>query len=281
MVNPNINSFAQTPVQGQMDQSTLGTVINCRVSSAQATALVAGQAVKLDTTKTGGVPAVLALAANTDNIFGFVVQNVKDQSHAAGALVEIAQFGSIMYMTAGAAITRGASLEVTNSTKKVITNAGTNTLMGYAFDAAAADGDLIRVAIQAPYTTVQTNLVNREQVMVVTATLAEINAGKVLIPGVVGQAITVADITARVTGTFATGTSVKVQSTNGTPVDVLTYAEAAIAGTGVVFSNTANVTAGAGFGTPLGTGDGLQVVNTGSAQTGGTSIKFTISFTQQ
>jgi hypothetical protein len=148
-LTPNINQFGQTTVQGQMDLQFQGSVISCQVDAAQATALIQGQAVKLATTG-GGVPKVLALASNSESAFGFVARNLKDANFAANAPLEIAMQSSVMYMTAGAAITRGAKIEVVNSTIKVITNAGTNPVAGFALDKAAADGDLIRVFILTP-----------------------------------------------------------------------------------------------------------------------------------
>jgi hypothetical protein len=279
MATPVPNQFSQIPVQGQMDLEFNGSTIAAQVDAAQATSLVAGQAVKLATTS-GGLPKVIALAANTDQAFGFVARNLKDASYAAYSNMTIAQFGSAMWMTAGAAITRGSSVEVANSTTTVITNAGVNPVVGYALDTAVNNGDLIRVAIQAPYSAQSTNLTQRVQQVQVTALLAEINAGKTIIPAVAGQAITVLDYTARVSGAFATGTGVILESSNATPVVVTTILEAALTNNAINLPASANNTLGAGFATKMGVGDGLVVANSGSAQTGGTSIVFTITFMQ-
>jgi Uncharacterized conserved protein (DUF2190) len=274
------NQFSQTTVQGQLDLKSGGNnVVSCQVDAAQATPLVAGQAVKLATTA-GGVPKVIALAANTDQPFGFVSRNLKDQNFPANAPVEIALFGSAMYMTAGGAITRGASVEVSNAAVKVVTSGGINPVSGFAFDTASNDGDLIRVYIQAPFSAVDSALTNRLQTVIVTATLAQINAGKVLIPGAVGQKITVTDYTARVVGNFATGTSIEMESTNVTPVAVSTIAEAGLTDAAILRPSSANTTLGVGFAAQLGAGDGLQVVNNGANQTAGTSVTFTITYSQ-
>ena len=277
----NQNQFSQIPVQGQVDLAGFGgNVISARVDDAQSTALIPGQPVKLTTTSNGTTPSVIALAANTDQAFGFVTYSVKDASYPADARIELAMFGTYMYMTASGTIAAGAAVEVVYTTNTVITSGGTNPVVGYAMEAAIS-GQLLRVYIQAPFSNIQPNLTGRVQTAVVTATISEINAGKTLITGATGQAITVSNVIARVVGTFATGTSVELESTNGTPVPVLTYAETAIAGTTVLVPGAANTTLGAGYGVPLGTGDGLQVINNGSAQTGGTSIEFTINYTQQ
>lgn len=272
-----INQFDMAPVPGQLDLETQGNIITGQVDAAQVTPLVPGQAVKMATTS-GGVPKFLSLAANTDQTFGFVVRNLKDASDAAYANFEVALNNSVIWLVAGAAITRGAAVEVVASTSKVITSAGVNPVVGTAFDTASVNGDLIRVLVQVPGTAATAT--GAAQQLTVTASLAEINAGKILIPGLTGKSINLSNYTARVTGTFATGTAVVLESTNGTPVIVSTIAEAGIAGTTVIGPYESHTTLGAGFAVPLGVGDGLKIVNSGSAQTGGTSIQFTFNFTQ-
>lgn len=271
-----INQFKQSTDQGQIDNPTgAAQVISCRVGAGQVTALVAGQAVKLDDSA-GGIPNVLSLATDGDLTFGFVVLTAKDASYAAGAVVEIAISGTIMQMTASAAIARGAGVSVGNAAIKVAQTTGLNPVVGWAYDKAAADGDLIRVFITTPDIGTIAGLT---KTTVVTATLAEINAGKTLIAGVAGRKIIVSNVIERVAGTFTTSTSVDVQSSNVTPVKVVVAAVAAL-GTGVVLTSapTANVTLGAGFGVPLGTGDGVVVANVGTASAGGTSIQYTITY---
>lgn len=280
MTTPNINQFAQSTVQGQIDLEFQGSVVSAQVDAAQVTALVAGQAVKLATTN-GGTPKVIGLAANSDQSFGFVVRNLKDANFPAVARCEVALFGSVMYMTSGGAITRGTSVEVVQSTSKVIASGGTNPVVGFAYDGATAADQLIRVFIQAPFSAVDSALTNRAQIKTISATLAEINAGKVLIAGVAGQKITVVDYAARVTGNFAAGTAIILESNNGTPVLVTTLAEAGLTDGALLRPSSANTTLGAGYSAPLGTGDGLQVVNSGSAQTTGTSVSFTLTYVQQ
>lgn len=275
----NPNQFTQIPVAGQVD--LLGgssSVIAAAVSASASGALVpfvAGQAVKIDTANVGGIPKMLPLAANTDPVYGFVVYNIKDASHAVGTNFELALNGTYMYMTASAAILPGAALEYDNATQTVKTSAGVNPVVGFALDAASANGSLLRVRISVAQIAASGS---ESDVVQVTATLAQINAGLVIIPGVSGKKILVTNYTARVAGGFATGTAVILESTNATPVLVTTLAEAGLTNGAVLTPASANTTIGAGFAVPLGSGDGLQVVNSGAAQTGGTSIQFTISY---
>ena len=270
-----------------MDLSFVGSVVSARVSSSQSGSLIAGQAVKGDNTTPGtsqdGVPPVLSLASASDPAIGFVVRNIKDQNFSANARLELALAGAVMYMTSdtanSGAITRFSPVEYSTANNTVLAWGGVNPIVGIAYDAAINAGDLIRVLIKSPQLEAS-NTSGGVKTVTVTATQAQINAGLTLIPGVTGKKIDVLNVVNRVVGTFATGTSVELESTNASPVAVLTYLEAAIGGTTVLYPNSANVTTGAGFAAALGSGDGLQVVNNGSAQTGGTSMQFTITYTQ-
>lgn len=112
----------------------------------------------------------------------------------------------------------------------------------------------------------------------VTATLAEINAGHELLTGVASTTIHVVDVVAVVSGNFADGTDVRLQDEQGSPVVALTYAVAALSDGAILRTSAANVTEGAGFLVGLTAGDGLFVDKTGSDFTGGTSITFGITY---
>lgn len=142
----NMNQFAMQPVAGDTDLVKSGFAFSAQVASSVTTPLVPGQAVKVEDSA-GGVPKVLALAANTDTAHGVVMRNNKDISYAALTSLEIASWGSTIWMTAGGAIARFGKVEVVAATSKVIASAGTNPVFGIAFDKAAADLDLIRVTL--------------------------------------------------------------------------------------------------------------------------------------
>jgi hypothetical protein len=112
----------------------------------------------------------------------------------------------------------------------------------------------------------------------VTVTQAEINAGKILIPALTGKQIRVLDIDAKVAGNFATGTSVEIEDSNGTPVVALSYAVAALTDGAFLEADTANVTIGAGYMADLTSDASLNVTKTGSDFTGGTSITLMIAY---
>lgn len=270
-----LNQFTQAPVQGQLDLQSRMVTVSCQVSNniSSGATLAPGQAVKIDTANSGGIPKVLPLTANTDAADGFVIYDLKDQSFGVDARVEVAMFGEVMYMTSGAAISRNQRVEVNYSANTVIPAAGLNPVVGWAFDDATASGQLIRIFIL-------TEAQSRQEVKTATivATLAQINAGAVLLPGTAGKSIQVLDVTQLVSGAFATGTAVVLESTDASPVVVESTAVAALTNGAVVLKSTSGVTLGAGFAVKLNAGVGLQVAETGSAMTGGTSITFVITY---
>lgn len=284
MVNPNINSFSQTPVQGQMDLSIGSSVVTGYVSANQATALIAGQAVKGDnatpSTNFDGPPPLLALASNSDPCMGFVARNIKDINAPTYAKVELALEGSCMYMTSDSTtvgINRFGPVEYNTSTNTVLAWQGVNPICGYAYDAAINAGDLIRVLVKSPQLSAQNTNQSLKNVQF-TVTQAQVNAGLTLIPALAGKAITVTNYSMQTTGTFATGTAVVLEDTNGSPVVVTTVVTADLGN--VNFPGAAGNTLGVGFGVPLTSGKGLQIVKTGSSFTGGTAVLLNITYKQ-
>lgn len=146
-----MNAFVQSPEKGDKCLPTLAdNVVTCQVDATIGSGVIkTGQAVKL-VDSAGGVPKVLPVANVAEDVFGFVVRNLKLEEYKAGDKLEIAIEGTALYMEAGAAIARGAQVQVQVSGEKVVTHTSTNPIAGYAFDKALADGDLIRVIIKAP-----------------------------------------------------------------------------------------------------------------------------------
>jgi len=146
----NQNQFVEIPIKGQIDLNFNNMLLSCIVDSTAAADLVPGQAVVM-VDSAGGVPKVKEIAANSDDIFGFVAYTQKDQSFPVGAKVEICFFrGAVMIMEALSAISRNAQLAVVISGNKVAEIDSGQTIIGRALDSAAADGDLIRVLIDLP-----------------------------------------------------------------------------------------------------------------------------------
>lgn len=149
-----LNQFNQAPVKGELDLRFNPTSIPCEVDSTSAGNLVAGQAVKM-VDDSGGVPKVVECAADSDEVFGFINYNLKNQDYDAGDAVGISVLngGNVMYMEASAAIARNAVIGIVVSGQKVKTSAGGSRDVGHALDKAAASGDLIRVLMLPKSTT--------------------------------------------------------------------------------------------------------------------------------
>lgn len=144
------NQFAQTEYVGTIDLRFDGNTVSAQVASTQATALYPGQAVKL-VDSADGTPKVVAVAANTDEVFGFINFDIKSVTFPAGANCELSLAGNVMYLYATAAIARGAQVMVDVATLGgVVTAAGGGTYVGWAYDKATAAGQLIRVFIATP-----------------------------------------------------------------------------------------------------------------------------------
>lgn len=146
----NQNQFSLIPIQGNVDLMLNGNTIGAQIDSSSAGSLVPGQALKM-VDSAGGVPKLVEVAADTDDVFAFINYDYKHASFAAGDRMEVsAMRGNVMYMTASAAIARNALVMVVVSSKKVATATTGKTVIGRALDKAAADGDLIRVIIDLP-----------------------------------------------------------------------------------------------------------------------------------
>jgi hypothetical protein len=113
----------------------------------------------------------------------------------------------------------------------------------------------------------------------VEATLAEINAGKVLVATSGGKQILVTQLKAVVDGDFADGTQVEVEDDNATAIQVATYPLAGLTDGNSIDENSSDVALQSGYLTLL-TVDKNLVVNKGAGSdfTGGTKITFTVSY---
>lgn len=143
----NMNQFEQVPVRGQLDLKIMQTgVIECLVSSSQSDALVAGDAVQLNTPAGSKFPTVIE-ASESQDADGFVVFDPKKASPEAGDVIQMALVitGPVMWMQAGAAISAGDAVEQEADGDVITRTSGKKR--GMAIDPAAAAGDLIRVMI--------------------------------------------------------------------------------------------------------------------------------------
>ncbi len=101
----------------------------------------------------GGVPKVVAVAADSDIVFGYIYFDIKDASFVAGSRVEIAQSNNVIYLYANAAIARGVrvkSVQIAAALPGAIATAVAASgaqVIGTSLDEAVNVGDLIRVKL--------------------------------------------------------------------------------------------------------------------------------------
>lgn len=142
----NQNQLTESIVQGALDLNFSNNLVSVQIDSTESGTLLPGTPVKM-VDSASGIPKVIAATVNTNDILGFITYTQKDKNFVAGDACEIALVngGCCMYMTASAAISRGAQVAVVISGTKIVTATSALRIVGIAFDKAAADGDLIRV----------------------------------------------------------------------------------------------------------------------------------------
>lgn len=154
----NLNQFKQTAVIGKVDLATNanGSEFTCLFIDASATAgttLIPGEGVQLvdlGASDIAGVnPIVDERAANTDPIFGVKMYTTEKNASESGERVQIASTDAVIVMNAGAAINRGANVELVLATPGNVITQATGTTLGVALDKATAADQLIRIRITA------------------------------------------------------------------------------------------------------------------------------------
>lgn len=146
-----------------------------------------------------------------------------------------------------------------------------------------ADGVVI-AGVPLTATATQLNALSSAELLysrTVTATMAEVNSAKVILPAVSGVSYKVFGYIMRVAGAFDTsaGAGVSLQDTTGTPVVVATVAKAALTDGAVLLASAANTTLAAGFAASLTAGKGVNIVkSTATAHDAGSSITVTVIY---
>ena len=151
------NSFAQTQYVGTPDMRVEPNTIGAQISPNQATPLYNGMPVKADTaiTQTGsnGVPQMIGVTADTDNVSGYILYDLKSSSYNAGDRINLALDTTVMYLYSTSAINPFAQVQLDITTGGGVTakvgSSGAN-IVGWAIDGASAAGQLIRVFLQTP-----------------------------------------------------------------------------------------------------------------------------------
>lgn len=153
----NPNQFTQTPTLGMIDLRFPYNTVSVLVDASQVGSIYAGSPVKL-VDSAGGVPKVVGIAANSDEVLGFINFDVKTVAFTAGMPAEISMSGNVVYLYSTAAIARGAQVVPDNAVTiggvKSAAGATGSRIVGWAYDKATAAGQLIRVVLRTPSFTV-------------------------------------------------------------------------------------------------------------------------------
>ena len=146
------NSFLQSSQLGMIDMRFAHNTVSVQIDASQVTPLYAGSAVKI-VDSADGVPKVVGVAANSDEVMGFINFDIKTVAFSAGMQAEISMAGNVMYLYATAAISRGilVTLDITTNggVGPIVTSSGAK-VVGWAYDKAPAAGALIRVYLKTP-----------------------------------------------------------------------------------------------------------------------------------
>lgn len=154
----NINQFKPAAQCGDLDLVTCNTdtVTTFRFYSATSTAtIIPGEGVKLvdlGSSDTNGVPFVGKVTSdNETQIEGLLIRSSKKAEASVNDTVEIAGDGAVMWLKAGEAISRGAKVALDISNPGYVVAATDESVIGRAYDKAAAEDDLIRVKVKFEY----------------------------------------------------------------------------------------------------------------------------------
>lgn len=152
IATPSQNQFTISEILGMLDMRFNPNSVAVQIASTQEGSLYAGQAVKI-VDSAGGVPKVIACAADSDSVLGFLNYNIKNAAYLAGDAAEISMAQNVMFLRATAAIARGAQVALDLTTiggVKPVSGSGGENIVGWAFDKAVSAGDLIRVMLTTP-----------------------------------------------------------------------------------------------------------------------------------
>ena len=145
-LNFQMNQFTGSQIKGLITELVSPFTLPMQVDAGQATPILPGAAVQLAATAGQGAFLVTECAAS-DAPIGFVAFSEKKNSYSAGDMMEVGIVGTIIYLEAAAAVTRGASLEYVPTGVLVKTALGVNPTVGKALDSAPGANALIRVLV--------------------------------------------------------------------------------------------------------------------------------------
>ena len=149
-----LNAFGQSTAKGKLEQTPTANIFSARVTAGSSVTLKPGMAVEIDASDTTKMLAVKPLTS-TGTVFGFIPLVHKNNAIGLTAtttdVIEVAADNAVMVMEASEAIAKGSLIKYDYSTLKVgEADTAADAVVGIALEAAAADGDLLKVLIKTP-----------------------------------------------------------------------------------------------------------------------------------
>jgi hypothetical protein len=144
----NQNQFTVTPVLGSVFQGTAPNVKTVRINPSSSTStFIAGQAMKLISSTAREI--VVDVISAGDQPYGVIVFNPKKGTNAKGDIVALACTGTVLWLEASAAVTRGqlVSIDPTGPTASPSTGATLGSCVGVALENASGSGVLFPVEV--------------------------------------------------------------------------------------------------------------------------------------
>lgn len=146
----NQNQFAQSSIVGLVDlrvgpTNTVSAQVDASVAIASApyNVISPGQGVKVVANTSGGILKVAPVQSKSDPCIGFVVYNVKDIQYSAGQNMEIALWGTVIWLFATGAITQMGEVCLDPTYVGGVQASGNSaTLMGMAYDGCSGAGPI-------------------------------------------------------------------------------------------------------------------------------------------
>ncbi len=147
----NPNAFDMSPTLGMVDLPYNTNTVAVMIDASETGTLYQGSPVKI-VDSAGGIPKVVKCAANTDNVMGFINYNIKNQAFVAGMPCEISMAANVIFLYATGPIARGVRvvLDLLNNGVAAASGSGGENIVGWAYDKAAAQGELIRIKLLTP-----------------------------------------------------------------------------------------------------------------------------------
>lgn len=211
--------------------------------------------------------------ANEAEFIGFQ-QNLPE----SGKAVEIAGMGGGSKAIAAGTITAGDLLKTDASGHLLAIGAYENANAVAVAMQSAVDNDVFEVFVLPMGMKVSgTSAYGAPVFARITATLAQINAGTVILPVVAGRKLYLHHFTAMPNGSFAAGTAIVLEdSTTGT--DFVSIAQAQASDNAILCPGITGVTLGAAFGDGGASGEGLKITKTGADFTTATDLALNLVF---